>query len=138
MKHKYFAHSINTKYGKFDSKTEYNRFLCLKNMENKGIISDLKTQVRFEIIPKLIRKQIVHLKTKDKVIDKVEEMAAHYTCDFTYIDHEGKFIVEEIKSKGTKLARDYPLRRKLIKSLLHKMNEELGKEYYEFNEIVIN
>ena len=101
-------------------------------MESKGIISDLKTQVQFEIIPKLIKKKIVHLKTKDKIVERVEEMAAHYTCDFAYL-HDGKLVVEEIKSKATKLARDYPLRRKLIKHLLHQKNEEIGRDYYQFN-----
>lgn len=136
MEQKYFARKIKTPNGTFDSKKEYERYLHLKFQADRGIITNLQLQPQFEIIPKLTRKVKVQLKTKIKEVERTEELAAHYTADFAYINHNGQIVIEEVKSKGTILARDYPLRRKLIKQLLAKWNEESGKELYVFNEII--
>ena len=120
----------------FDSETEYGRFLYLKHLEDIGEIHELKQQVEFEIIPKLMKTVPVILKTKVKYVERVEERAAHYTCDFTYIEKGGKLVIEEVKTKGTMLARDYPLRKKLIKQLIHKHNEDMGFEDWEFREYI--
>ena len=131
---KYFSKKVRNQYGEFDSETEFNRYLYLKHLEDVGEIRDLQRQVRFEIIPKLVKDVEVQLKTKVKIVQRVEEKAAHYTCDFTYIEKGGKYIIEEQKSKGTMLARDYPLRKKLIKQIIHKHNEEVGFEDWVFRE----
>lgn len=133
---KYFSKKVKNEYGVFDSQSEYSRFLFLKYLECNGEIKDLKQQVEFEIIPKLMKTVSVTLKTKVKYVERVEERAAHYTCDFTYIEKGGKLIIEEVKSKGTMLARDYPLRKKLIKQLIHKHNEDMGFEDWEFREYI--
>ena len=125
-KTKYNAKKIINKYGAFDSQTEYNRFLYLKSMENRGVIFELTKQVRFEIVQQ---------KTKTKEVQVVVERATHYTADFSYVNSEGKTIIEEVKSKATKKARDYSLRRKLVLHKLSKLNEECGYEKYIFNEV---
>lgn len=131
---KYFAKKIRNEFGEFDSKTEYERFLYLKHLEDIGVISYLRQQVKFEIIPKLVKKIEVKLKTKTKEKEIVEEKAKHYTADFTYINSSGQFVISEVKSKGTALARDYPLRRALIKQIIFKHNEEVGFEDWVFEE----
>lgn len=136
MKSKYFAHAVKNKYGKFDSIAEFERFLYLKHMQDRGIIAELKTQVKFEIIPKLTKTVKVQLKTKVKNVEKVDEMAAHYTADFTYKDKDGILIIEEVKSEGTKRARDYPLRKKLIKKQIAECNKTNGFEVMRFNEVI--
>ena len=133
---KYFSKKVRNEYGVFDSETEYGRFLYLKHLEDIGEIHELKQQVEFEIIPKLMKTVPVILKTKVKYVERVEERAAHYTCDFTYIEKGGKLVIEEVKTKGTMLARDYPLRKKLIKQLIHKHNEDMGFEDWEFREYI--
>lgn len=133
---KYFSKKIKTSYGVFDSKSEYERFLYLKHLEDIGVISDLKQQVRFEIIPKLIKEVRIQLKTKVKTEKRVEEKAAHYTCDFTYINSNGQYVISEVKSTGTSLARDYPLRRKLIKQVIHSHNKEVGFDDWTFEEYI--
>jgi hypothetical protein len=135
---KYFAKKIRNEYGEFDSKTEYERFLYLKEQEDRGIISELKQQVKFEIIPKLVKLTPVQLKTKVKYVERVDEKAAHYTRDFTYVNSQGQYVIVEIKSKATAMARDYPLRKKLIKQLIYKHNQEVGYEDWLFEEIVDN
>ena len=133
---KYFSKKVRNEHGNFDSKDEFDRYLYLKHMEDTGVISYLKRQVRFEIIPKLIRKEKVQLKTKVKEVDRVEEIAAHYTADFCYVDNEGKYIIEELKSNYTKNIADYILRRKLIKRMIFLHNEEVGFVDWEFKEVV--
>lgn len=133
---KYFSKKVKNEHGVFDSETEYGRFLYLKHLQDIGVIRDLKQQVKFEIIPKLMKTVPVVLKTKVKFEERVDERAAHYTCDFTYIEKGGKLIIEEVKTKGTMLARDYPLRKKLIKQLIFKHNQEEGFDDWEFREFV--
>ena len=52
---KYFSKKVRNQYGEFDSETEFNRYLYLKHLEDVGEIRDLQRQVRFEIIPKLVK-----------------------------------------------------------------------------------
>ena len=55
---------VENEYGVFDSKSEYERYLLLLDMERNGLITDLKRQVTYELLPqqtKVVRKQ---LKTK--------------------------------------------------------------------------
>ena len=126
---KYFSKKIRNEHGTFDSKAEYERYLYLKHQEDIGVISDLKCQVEFEVLPKqykIVKKQ---LKTKVKYEEKFDEHAINYTADFTYYNSFGQYVISEVKSVGTALARDYPLRRKLIKAVIAKHN----KEYRERN-----
>lgn len=133
---KYFSKKVKNEHGKFDSRDEFDRYLYLKHMEDIDVISYLRRQVRFEIIPKLVRKETIQLKTKDKEVERVEEKAAHYTADFCYLDNEGKYIIEELKSEYTKNLTDYILRRKLIKRMIFLHNEEVGFVDWEFKEVV--
>ena len=106
---------IDTEYGHFDSKSEYERWQELVKMEKLGYISKLKRQVPFLLLPqqtKVIRKQ---LKTKVKETLKVVEREMVYTCDFTYYDKDGNYIVEEFK--GSKYCIDDSIRIK--KKLLY-------------------
>lgn len=75
---------MSTPDGEFDSKGEWERWLFLKDAERKGQISDLRRQVRFTLIPTQYRTEIVHLKTKDKSVQRVAEREITYTADFVY------------------------------------------------------
>ena len=106
---------VENEYGAFDSKSEYERYLLLLDMERNGLITDLKRQVTYELLPKqtkIVRKE---LKTKVKEVVKVVEQDMKYTCDFTYYDKDGEFIAEE--HKGSKLNVDEAVRIK--KKLLY-------------------
>lgn len=130
---KYFTRKIKTPEGIFDSRQEYETYLLLKQQERKGIIHGLERQRQFEIIPKLTKRTVVQLKTKTKTVERTDEKAAHYTPDFCYWK-DGRFVIHEVKSAGTKMARDYPLRRKLMKQLIARHNEEAGFEEWVFLE----
>ena len=70
---------VENEYGAFDSKSEYERYLLLLDMERNGLITDLKRQVTYELLPKqtkIVRKE---LKTKVKEVVKVAEQDMKYT-----------------------------------------------------------
>lgn len=92
-------HNRNIEYDgiKFDSIKEKNRYVGLKQLEDLGIIKDLKLQVKFELQPSY--------KYQDKTI-----RAINYYADFTYIQ-DGKLIVEDTKGFRTK---EYLLKKKLL------------------------
>lgn len=130
---KYLARKIKNEHGTFDSKQEYETFLYLKHQEDVGIITMLERQKSFVIIPKLTKIVSKQLKTKIKYVERVDEREAVYTPDFCYWK-DGKYVIHEVKSKGTLLARDYPLRRKLIKQVIANHNKEVGFEEWVFVE----
>jgi hypothetical protein len=93
----------NVKSGGFDSIRERKRYQELVLMEKLGLISDLKTQVKVEVIPK-----------------QDGERAAHYIMDFQYVE-KGEEIWEDVKGFKTP---DYILKRKLCLLLFGKKIRE--------------
>jgi hypothetical protein len=83
----------------FDSRKEALRWHELKLMEKAGLISDLRRQVPFSLIPNL----------KDDS-GKVIERAVKYIADFCYIQN-GEAVVEDVKGIRSK---DYILKRKMM------------------------
>lgn len=83
----------------FDSKLEAQRYVTLKLMQRGGMISQLKLQVPFTLIP------------KQKRDDGKTERACEYIADFTYYDEFDNFIVEDVKGRRTP---EYIIKRKLM------------------------
>lgn len=81
----------------FDSKKEANRFQELRLLERGGIISDLKTQVKFLVCPK----------------SGGNRRERFYIADFTYIE-DGKKIIEDVKSFITRKNPVYSLKKALV------------------------
>lgn len=77
----------------FDSRHEYNRWCELRLLERAGQITDLKRQVRFELVPK-----------------QEGERPVYYVADFVYI-RDGQKVVEDAKGFKTP---DYIIKRKLM------------------------
>lgn len=120
---------------KFVSILERDRYIRLEAMQKSGKINGLELQVRFEVLPKLLKYVEVKMKRKTKLKSYVDETAVHYTCDFAY-HYNGMYVIEEVKSDGSKKARDYSIRRKLIKKLIHDHNELFPEsEQWVFNEV---
>ena len=78
---------------KHDSIKEANRWCELNLLQRAGIISDLKRQVKFELIPK-----------------QEGERAVTYIADFVYIEN-GKKVVEDAKGCRTEV---YKLKKKMM------------------------
>lgn len=83
----------------FDSQLEANRYAELKLLERAGEITDLRTQVRYTLIP------------SQKKPSGGTERACTYTADFVYKNSSGQEIVEDTKGMKT---QQYIIRRKLM------------------------
>lgn len=85
---------------KFDSLREYQRWVELCILEQGSLISELRRQVKFVLIP------------SQKIDGKVVERECAYYADFVYKDNEtGETVVEDSKGMRTK---DYIIKRKLM------------------------
>lgn len=99
----------------FDSKREYERYLVLSEMQKEGIISDLKTHVSFVLVPAIRQTSEVVLKSgKVKQKESVVQRPITYTCDFTYINSDGEYIVEDVKISKHLLPKEYMLKKKMM------------------------
>lgn len=106
MASKYYSKKVVTEDGTFDSKKEYKRWLELKSLEKRGIITELKRQQPFELIP---RQKLPYPKmVKGRRINY--EHAVKYVADFSYFC-DGNQIVEDTKGFKT---TEYIIKRKLM------------------------
>lgn len=129
---------VQNEYGTFDSEPEW---LCFEQKilprMKSGEIVNVSLHDTFTIIPPLRRTVAVPLKTKVKYVERTLEQKAEYTCDFTY-DIETpdgmQHHIVEFKSNFSARARDYPLRRKLIRRLIEEWNIKEGWEKFVFEE----
>jgi len=127
-----------TKYGnrkfeadgfKWDSQREYERWRVLCHMAANGEIKDLKRQIEFVLIPSLYEDVIIQLKTKTKAKRITVQRPISYVADFSYIDAEGNYIVEDVKISPKCLPKEYVLKKKLLR-YFHGIEI---KEYYGKN-----
>lgn len=89
----------------FDSKKEAARYGQLLILLKSGHITKL------EIHPKYVC-----------IVNGVKVCA--YVADFRYVDRQGKTVVEDVKSPGTKTRR-YAIKRKLVKALFGVVIQEV-------------
>lgn len=101
----------------FDSKKEANRYRELVLLERAGLITNLKRQVKFVLIPaqyEIIERysQKTGKRLKDKKVTIEQECS--YVADFTY-HKDGKYIIEDVKGykKGGAYAV-FTIKRKLM------------------------
>lgn len=85
--------------GGYHSKKEHNRAKELRMMQSAGLISDLKEQVSFQLIPPQYNETGCCI-----------EYACNYIADFVYT-RDGKTVVEDTKGFRTK---EYIIKRKLM------------------------
>ena len=84
----------------FDSAKEAGRYAELRMMEKAGIISGLRRQVPYLLIP------------AQKRDGKTVERAVIYLADFVYTEN-GAEVVEDVKSPATR-TKEYIIKRKLM------------------------
>lgn len=98
MRNKYHNRKVTRDGETFDSVKEYRRFCELRLLERAGAVTDLRRQVKFELIP------------TQRIDGKVVERACSYVADFTYMEN-GQQVVEDAKGMRT---QEYRLKRKLM------------------------
>lgn len=105
-KNKYGAQRV----GSHASRKEHARAAQLDLWQRAGVISDLREQVPFELIPAQYADGPTGL--KGKPVRVCIEKSCKYIADFVYTDNEtGKTIVEDTKGFRTK---EYIIKRKLM------------------------
>lgn len=92
---------------KFDSAKEARRYQELKLLEAAGEITDLRRQVRYELIP------------AQRIDGKLVERKVDYVADFAYIrTKDQKLIVEDVKGyRDGGAYRVFVIKRKLMLSV---------------------
>ena len=100
---------------KFDSKRERDRYMVLKDAERRGVISELKCQPKFTLIPAQYHEEAKQLKTKVKMVKKCDFLAITYTGDFQYVK-DGNVVVEDVKGMVTP---EYKLKEKMMAYFHH-------------------
>ena len=113
MGNKFFAHKVEYRGIIFDSTLERDRYIFLTDAQRRGVIRNLRRQVKYEIIPKQTHIVATQLKTKVRYDERVLENNAEYTADFVY-NIGDREVVEDTKSEYTRMEKDYVLRRKLM------------------------
>ena len=113
----------NNKYGSekmtvggkvFDSRHEGRRFIELRIREIRGEITDLQTQVKFELIPAVREPDTIGKRGGVKK-GKLIERGVDYYADFVYTETaSGRQIVEDAKSSATRKKESYIIKRKLM------------------------
>lgn len=99
----------------YDSVKEAERHAYLSLLEQQGVIQDLKRQVKHELIPAVKKDEIIHLKTKDKVVTRTLQLPITYTSDFEYtIVETGENVVEDVKASPKLLPKDFQLKAKIF------------------------
>lgn len=96
---KYHSRKVTVDGIAFDSHREAKRYRELYLLQRAGLISDLRTQVKYTLIP------------AQKKPSGGTERACTYTADFVYRNKSGKEIVEDAKGVRT---QQYIVRRKLM------------------------
>jgi hypothetical protein len=130
-----FKHKVIYKGKEFDSRDEMMRYIELCDLQRKGVISGLRRQYSFELIPRQSKMVVKHLKTKDKTVEKFLENPAVYTCDFMYLEN-GVYVLEDVKSTFTRLDKSYVLRRKLMVQKIQEHNAKCRGQWI-FREYIV-
>ena len=96
--------------GTHASQKEHDRANTLKMWQRAGVISNLREQVPYELIPAQYGECGTDL--KGKPVRVCVEKSCKYIADFVYTDNEtGETIVEDTKGVRTK---EYVIKRKLM------------------------
>lgn len=119
----------------FASAWEAERYKQLYLLGKSGYISNLRTQVPYELIPaqyEMIPTDEVYVKGAKKGQQKYKrvcvEQSVKYIADFVYTEN-GKEIVEDTKSPATRKKESYIIKRKLLLQVHNiKLREVLENE----------
>lgn len=92
---------------KFRNEKVRDRYIFLKNLQGKNVISDLRYQKRFTVIP------AVKAETAETKKGKNLQNASYYYADFTYV-YNKQLVVEDVKNREGALTNSYLIKKKLM------------------------
>ena len=117
MKSKYYNKKVKYDGMVFDSVAEMRRYQELKLLERAGEIRELRTQVRYTLIPAQYEAYPRYGKNGSRLKDgrRLVEKEVSYIADFTYWDTKTmQEVVEDVKSEITRKKESYIIKRKLM------------------------
>lgn len=119
----------------FDSKEELGFYLELLNTPG---VSCIHRQTQFTLIPKQEQMVIKHLKTKDKLVNRLLERPVQYHADFVYRLND-IIVICDVKSQYTASFREFPIIRKLMvrKIIKHNKKRHKGEPKMVFLEAIV-
>lgn len=106
---KYHSRKVTVAGRQFDSRKEGRRYAELLTLQKAGIISGLRCQVKFVLIPAQ-REDDRTGKKGGTIRGKLIERECAYYADFVY-QEDGKTVVEDVKGLRTP---EYVLKRKMM------------------------
>ena len=104
MTNKYRNRKVMTPHGIFDSRREHRRYRELMILQRAGKISELRRQVKYELLP------------SQRLNGKCVERPLYYIADFVYTQ-DGETIVEDVKGYRDPASAGYAkyvIKRKLM------------------------
>lgn len=113
MRNKYRNSKVIANGETYDSQIEYARANFLRNREKAGELEGLRRQVEYPLIPAQYREEVVQLKTKTKIVNKLVERPCSYVADFVYT-RNGKEVVEDVKGSKVLQTPDFKIKKKLM------------------------
>lgn len=96
---------------RFDSRKEARRYEELMGLLRAGWITDLKLQPHFTLVEAF------------KMPDGTPVRKMEYIADFTYMDGEGRLIIEDVKSEATRKNPVYAIKKKMMAEKGYKITE---------------
>ena len=100
---------------KFDSEREADRYDFLMDCQQRGLISELKRQVVFELFPDEYHDVPKQQKTKVKYVRRRCYIGISYRADFVYFHvGKGKHVVEDVKASPKCIPEEYKMKEKMM------------------------
>lgn len=112
---KYGNRKVEYKGITFDSARERDRYIFLCDAQEKGLITDLRTQPKYVLLPAVYELVEVQLKTKTKKVSRCVQRPVEYRGDFEYVrTSDGAQVVEDVKISPKLLPKEFVLKEKMF------------------------
>lgn len=113
---KYGNRKVEYKGITFDSARERDRYIFLCDAQEKGLITDLRLQPRYTLLPAMYELVEIQLKTKTKKVSRCIQRPVEYRGDFEYIRlSDGVKVVEDVKISPKMLPKEFVLKEKMFR-----------------------
>lgn len=112
---KYGNRKVEYKGITFDSVRERDRYIFLCDAQERGLITDLRLQPKYVLLPAVYELVEVQLKTKTKKVSRCAQKAVMYIGDFAYSVADMEKVVEDVKISPKMLPQEFRLKEKMFR-----------------------
>lgn len=130
---KYGNRKVEYKGITFDSARERDRYIFLCDAQERGLITDLRLQPRYTLLPAMYELVEIQLKTKTKKVSRCMQRPVEYRGDFEYVrTSDGVRVTEDVKISPKMLPKEFVLKEKMFRFF---MGYQIRKVYKPTEEI---